>query len=532
MDASTSPQQPASFNDAEQRPVDGQDGWSGEDSTHDGDESPDKKRKRPMSVTVDNQHVDNLERILNTQSQTIQQLTQAVQIPNLIPPPQPQTPPQPPSATSAQASHADANLFSHPLGITAAESAGGVHISEDQKRGPYGTPTSPSVNGGGVASVANADPYGGPFNGYHQAGPPPAEKGEHPMIQPHLQNFYPNSNASLKSSGMNQAEGQASVGQDLDLPPYDLLYSLADLYFKHINTWCPILHRRTTLDTLFGTSSLDTADRALLHAIVATTLRFSNDSRLTPEKKQHFHSMSKQKVFLYGLENSCVKSLQALVILALDLCGDSNGPPGWNLLALITRSAVQLGLSVEESSQLVSPRSASIYTLRAVVLPEPVSFIEDESRRRLFWMIYILDRYATMPTAFDFALDEREMDRKLPCRDDLFARNQHVETKWFAPRAPERATERPENLGSFSYYIEVVGIVSRIHTFLRKPIDIWSQNDVEIWQSEYRCRNDELNDWKQNLPKEYGNMTRLFDSSAGNKIVNCGWVMLHATYFT
>lgn len=55
----------------------------------------------------------------------------------------------------------------------------------------------------------------------------------------------------------------------------------------------------------------------------------------------------------------------------------------------------------------------SIYTLRAMVLPEPKSFIEDESRRRLFWMIYLLDRYATVATAFEFALDEKEIDRKL-----------------------------------------------------------------------------------------------------------------------
>jgi hypothetical protein len=109
----------------------------------------------------------------------------------------------------------------------------------------------------------------------------------------------------------------------------------------------PILHRRTTLDALFGPSTLDEADRILLHAIVATTMRFSTDSRLNEENRRRFHDTSKQKVLLYGLENSSVKALQALVILALDLVGSSNGPPGWNLLALITRSVVQLGLAVE-----------------------------------------------------------------------------------------------------------------------------------------------------------------------------------------
>jgi hypothetical protein len=104
---------------------------------------------------------------------------------------------------------------------------------------------------------------------------------------------------------------------------------------------CPILHRRSTLDTLFGASTLEEADRILLHAIVATTLRFSTDSRLTEQSRERYHTTSKQKVLLYGLENSSVKALQALVILALDTVGSSNGPPGWNLLALITRYVVE-----------------------------------------------------------------------------------------------------------------------------------------------------------------------------------------------
>ena len=113
------------------------------------------------------------------------------------------------------------------------------------------------------------------------------------------------------------------------------------------------------------------------------------------------------------LEGQALTIYPFQVILALDIVGNSNGPPGWNLLALITRSVVQLGLAVETTSASVAPVFPSIYTLRAMVLPEPKSFIEDESRRRLFWMVYILDRYATIATAFEFALDEKEIDRKL-----------------------------------------------------------------------------------------------------------------------
>ncbi|KAL9074160.1 MAG: hypothetical protein Q9157_004489 [Trypethelium eluteriae] len=317
-----------------------------------------------------------------------------------------------------------------------------------------------------------------------------------------------------------------STVQDEKLPSYDLLYALVDLYFRHINTWCPILHRRSTLDSLFGGSALDEADRILLHAIVATTLRFSTDERLTPESRARYHSLSKQKVLLYGLENSSVKALQALVILALDLVGASNGPPGWNLLALITRSVVQLGLAVEATSASVSPNYPSIYTIRAMVLPEAKDFIEDESRRRLFWMVYILDRYATIATAFEFALDEKEIDRKLPCRDDLFGKNQAVETRWFKTEERSRPDERPEltlnkpeNLGAFSHYVEIIGIMSRIHLFLKKPVDIGALADVEQWQKEYRALDSLINDWKYSLPTEFEEIASLCNYVKSNALL-------------
>ena len=320
---------------------------------------------------------------------------------------------------------------------------------------------------------------------------------------------------------------------DADFPPYDLLYGLVDLFFKHINTWCPILHRQSTLNSLFGDATLDEADRIILHAVVATTVKFSTDQRLTAEKRTRYHKSSKEKVLLYGIENSSVKSLQALVILALDVVGCSNGPPGWNLLALITRSVVQLGLSVESYSPSVAPQFASIYTLRAMTLPEPKDWIEEESRRRLFWMIYVLDRYATVATAFELALDEKEIDRRLPCRDDMYARNVPVETRWFhTSTRSDYSMNRPENLGSFSYYVEILGILTRIHKFLKKPVDITSLSDVESWQSEYRELDNAIEQWKYNLPAEFGNSARLFAKPGMGQNLDSGLVMLHAAFHT
>lgn len=363
---------------------------------------------------------------------------------------------------------------------------------------------------------------------------PPVGSLRHP--QPSHDNDYTGNESSLRVPvNLFSNQEQSLTDPDLDLPPYDLLYALVDLYFEHINSWCPILHRRTTLDTFFGPSPLEEADRIVLYSIVATTLRFSSDGRLNYQNRKRYHDSSKQKVLLYGLENSSVTALQALVILALDLVGSSNGPPGWKLLALITRFVVQLGLAVESKSSLIAPVYPSIYTLRAITLPEPDSWIEDESRRRLFWMVYLLDRYSTIATAFDFALDDKDIDRKLPCKDEFFLKNQPVETRWFQCSS-DRADylTHAENVGSFGLYVEILGILSRIHLFLKRPVDIGALSDVEEWQATYRKLDGELTSWEFNLPTEYAyeNSSRLFSGSKHNRSLHSDWVQLHATYQT
>jgi Fungal specific transcription factor domain len=181
-----------------------------------------------------------------------------------------------------------------------------------------------------------------------------------------------------------------------ELPDFDLCYALCELYFKHVNSWFPILHRITTLELLFDKWPLPEEEGILLHAIIVTALRFSSDSRLSDDIRKHYHKTSTEKVQLYGLRHSSITALQALIIVTLDLIGQSNGPPGWNMLAVLSRSAVHIGLVVESTSITIAPVYPSIYTLRAIFLPEPRDFIEDETRRRLLWAIYLLDRYATI----------------------------------------------------------------------------------------------------------------------------------------
>jgi hypothetical protein len=345
------------------------------------------------------------------------------------------------------------------------------------------------------------------------------------------QNHYTPSAQSHGLTSPIAASGLVLQEHSSLLPPFDLLCTFVELFFQHINCWLPILDRKSTIDRLLGSASLDEADTVLLHALVVVSLRFCRDPRLTTTIRQQYHRNSKHAVQLFALENSSVRSLQALTILALDVTGDTNGPPGWNLISLLARSVVQLGLAVEMTTNLTASNYPSISTLRAAVLPEAVSFIEDEERRRLFWSAYLLDRYATIATAFDFAIDEKDVDRRLPCPDDFFAANQSIETSSFrAPKRGKAASAASYPRGHFASWIEVLGILSSIHRFLKRPVDIGSLTDIEQWQGTYRRLDGEVNAWLRSVPDQYANITRLVESKVPSHVEDCGWIHVHAAY--
>ncbi|KAL5093433.1 fungal-specific transcription factor domain-containing protein [Trichoderma afarasin] len=368
----------------------------------------------------------------------------------------------------------------------------------------------------------------------HQGGRIPSHTGsDSSAVNNSYAQTYPSSSFTAPRRGPSSISAAVN-----DFPPHDIVYTIVDLYFKHCNPWCPILERKTIFGVFFGSTSLNEPDRVLLHAIVATTLRFLKDPRLTPEMRAHHHAVSRQIVQMYAMENVSVAALRALVILSLDELGTSNGPKGWNLLSLLAQNVKQLGLC-EESSVYLSVQSDNLPhtgSIRRVTAGRPESWIEDEGRRRICWMVYLLDRYATIATTtFDFMLEDRKMQRVLPCSYDLFSRDVPVETRsWISISQPYGttgyATNKPENLGSFSYHCEILRILSKVHNFLKTPVDITSSADVASWRNNYRSLDSALDGWLRSLPSDYSKISALCHSDPGSRVAN--WFMLHGAYVT
>lgn len=324
---------------------------------------------------------------------------------------------------------------------------------------------------------------------------------------------------------------RSDSGVDLNangLPNDELLGHLCELYFEHLNIWCPILHRQTIQNMLNEPSARDEADNVLLHAIVAATLRFSSDLELTESRRKHMHAASKDLVLLYGMENCSLRALQALTILTQDRIGSSHGTPTLNLLALITRSAIRLGLH-NEAGVSSQPPHFTDHIAGVTLAPPPKTWLEAESRRRLFWMIYLLDRHGATATGSEFGIDDAIIDLSLPCHEEYFQEGRVVETRRFVPADIGVQTQSPDNLGSFAFCVDMAVLTTQVQLHLKKA----PQNPAELepWRAKAAHLDGLLANWKAGIPTDMAKLSRLL-SSTGGRTVDPMWVGLTCTYHT
>ena len=306
-------------------------------------------------------------------------------------------------------------------------------------------------------------------------------------------------------------------------------------YFKHIDPWCPILHERT-FRSKFGDDSNE-EDHLIFEAMIATTMRFFTKEIPSGEERRQLSQAFADRVMRYAVRRSSLSVLQALVILAWDAMGCENGPFAWNILAVSTNIAVQLDLTVEWTA--VADFKESISTTRGVKLPEPKNWLEREYRRRLFWMVYLLDRYSHFTTAFKFHLDETEIARWLPCdtfcfdKADDWLKVGAYKTKFLEILQSEQSLQDHRNLGPFSFYVEAVHIQSMVQEFLRRPMNMTDSLEKDRWWIQHAELQGYLDRWRKAVLSKHNLMPA--NCSKRDKIASredFERVMLHATYYT
>ncbi|KAI8941889.1 hypothetical protein NX059_000003 [Plenodomus lindquistii] len=306
------------------------------------------------------------------------------------------------------------------------------------------------------------------------------------------------------------------------LPPTEIVDRLVELYFREIHPWIPVLHVSDTKRKLEDPVQREKLTSVLL-AIVSVCLRIDNsDYARASHDLKALCLRYRHAVMLRSMETFCVQNLQALVIISFDILGSGRGPSAWSVVGSMARTVEQLQLSVEETND--EPSDASKYSLisRIAFLKPPQSWVETEERRRVFWTVFLMDRFCSVATGWNNSLTDADVRRRLPCEGALWEAGRPVPTPFFgiAERSPtssqtvqtlapgiERHTtdeEEVDHIGGFAFCIEATESLNLVTTFfLRQAVNFDSTKELQIWLLKFKELDLRLVRWRLFLPSRW-----------------------------
>ncbi|QMW26525.1 hypothetical protein G4B84_001770 [Aspergillus flavus NRRL3357] len=331
----------------------------------------------------------------------------------------------------------------------------------------------------------------------------------------------------------------------VDLPPDNLINGILDAYFSVVHPFIPILH-----EPLLRSRLRDPAERPklipLLHAMMVCSLRYVANERLAAEwSTSHPGALQKSRDFvvLSSIDNLSVESAQSLIIIAFVHICDGNGGKAWPIVGALTRAVVYMGLHIEpDEGQQGDP---CIEPIRC--LPPARVWTEMEERRRVFWNVFLLDRFCSFTTGWNMSLSSDDVKLRLPSDGTYWAKEEPVTTPFFniwdttlakigksvsflpghlssladkekyvdnTPSRSERVspvlqasgthTVDLSTIGSFAYCIEATESLNRIvKFFLQRPVNLQSKQEFGAWLTRFKELDLQLIHWKMFLPRRW-----------------------------
>lgn len=337
------------------------------------------------------------------------------------------------------------------------------------------------------------------------------------------------------------------------LPPIGQIKMLIDIHFQKVNPTFLILCPTTTIPKLLESSV--TVATPLLLGVILCSLRFAK-SIMSLEEVKKYHSYCKGQIISTCIGMNDIEQLQAMTLLAFDLFGKSNNPETWSFISLISSGVVHLNLTKErrQTQQVMIPspeennrdKNKQLGSKKRAIknvklLKSPIDWFEEESRRRLFWEIYILDKLSSVSNSFPCKIPESEIDCLLPIGYDSWVPNHNSRNDAAIRYSQDRilnnntiktSMQIPSFLDNTIYdstcfLIEIIHILGKIHTFMRHPIDIESMKDVLNWQMKFSEINNEIQEWRKTVPQEY---LDLLDNDSFHRPLTTKDILFHALY--
>ncbi|CAL5866970.1 uncharacterized protein PFLUO_LOCUS1182 [Penicillium psychrofluorescens] len=329
------------------------------------------------------------------------------------------------------------------------------------------------------------------------------------------------------------------------LPPDKLVNVILDAYFSVVHPFIPIIH-----EMLFRSRLRDPTERpkliVVVHAMMVCALRYVANERLSREWLEQYPDAlkrSREFVVLSGMDGLSVENLQALIIVAFVHIGDGDASKAWPIIGTLSRAVVYLGLHCEPEED--QPGEPYLKPLRC--LTSARVWTEAEERRRVFWNVFLLDRFCSTVTGWNMSLSSEDIQVRLPSDGLYWVKEEPVVTPFFniwdtsmykigksvsflpshlscladrdkevataattsehvspVAQAPETRNVDVSTIGSFAYCVEATESLNRVvKFFLQRPVNFDSRQEFSAWLTRFKELDLQLIHWKMFLPRRW-----------------------------
>ncbi|KAF5702230.1 x-pro dipeptidyl-peptidase [Fusarium mundagurra] len=322
-------------------------------------------------------------------------------------------------------------------------------------------------------------------------------------------------------------EGSELTGGDPPLPSFEAIGSYIDTYFTHVHPWIPMLNQDRFRQRVEDPSELPRL-KVILQAIVMIVSRYLPDElglkEIWPVEK------IRKWTILRSMESNTLEGLQALIIIAFDDIGSGNADRAWAIIASLSRTVEFLQLTMDLEDDAAQP------------ICRPFSYLgpakdwaDQEERRRVFWNVFLLDRFCSITMGWNTSLTSIDVHQRLPCDGILWRKQEAVQTPYLgiwdkstggmenmAASRTRRDVETPDQtdrraqlepdvsendmsqIGAFAYSVEATESMSRVTAyFLQHRFNPNNPEAVNAWLARFKELDLRLVQWKMFLPKKW-----------------------------
>lgn len=240
-----------------------------------------------------------------------------------------------------------------------------------------------------------------------------------------------------------------SATRNISLPGHDVGARLIEAYFRDMHNRLPFLDRSEIYElheTMHQNNAYDirkfgTFKIFMIYAIGASILQMTDVYEATPPRDFWATATGAQSALK---SSSPYARIEAIMLLILYDLRTSSRSSVWYTIGLAMRICVDLGLHRETQYRAMRPHDAQL-------------------RRRLFWSVYLVERYVSWSLGRPFSVAEKDIDANIPAEmDDTTNNGSQVDQVLQTPSDPATPASGP-NLHRFIATIRLQRILSRIH---------------------------------------------------------------------